>query len=420
MAVVTAVDAQLTALANTAPTELDLTSAAQLRAVQDMALSLLEVRASVAELRAADAKVALDTSLPISVRVATKLALGRASLAEIEEPLHVSLVVAVYKEHQRILTSDEHSNGEDFLREKLRQLRWLFDGTPRHSWDLTVVDDGCPEGSGRIARSILDEYADPKEEVGVLFLEDAIQARLPIVATMESPNESQKGGSVRLGLWHATRKPRAGRHIVVFSDADLSTHLGQIGLLAQPFTEPGVRAAIGSRRESASVVVKAGKRDARGRLFIYLWKILIPQLRGIIDTQCGFKAFDAQHLRSWIEDVSENGFSFDVEMLVRLQLISPGSVRKVPLAWIDSEAASTTADLEPYLPMLQRIAHLYRTELPATEVGDRFAELITALDADSFETLTANVPVAITSRDPSEFDDFHSVTPEELKQAAGL
>jgi hypothetical protein len=420
VALVSVIDAQLAALTEAAPTELDLTSAAQLRTLQDMALSLVEVGATVAALRDADERVARDASLPISVRVASKLALGRVSLAEIEEPVHISLVVAVYKEHQRILTADEHRDGEDFLREKLRQLRWLFDETPRHSWDLTVVDDGCPEGSGRIAGSILEEYADPQEEVRVLFLEDAIQAGLPIVGTMSSPSESQKGGAVRLGLWHATRKPRVGHHMVAFSDADLSTHLGQIGLLAQPLTEPGVHAAIGSRREATSVVVKAGRRDGRGRLFIYLWKRLIPQLRGIVDTQCGFKAFNAQHLRSWIERVSENGFSFDVEMLVRLQLISPGSVRKIPVAWIDSEAASTTADLEPYLPMLQSIAQLYRTELPATEVGDRFAEVITGLDARSFETLVANVPAEITSRNPSEFDDFHSVTPDELKQAAGL
>jgi hypothetical protein len=70
--------------------------------------------------------------------------------------------------------------------------------------------------------------------------------------------------------------------------------------------------------------------------------------------------------------------------------------------------------------MLQSIAELYRKELTATEVGDRFAEVITGLDARSFETLVTNVPAEITSRKPSEFDDFHSVTPDELKQAAGL
>lgn len=182
--------------------------------------------------------------------------------------------------------------------------------------------------------------------------------------------------------------------------------------------QPGVRAAIGSRHEPGSVVVKAGARDARGRLFIYLWKRLIPQLRGIVDTQCGFKAFDANDLRTWIEDVGENRFSFDIEMLVRLRLRSPSSVRKVAVAWIDSEAASTTTDLEPYLPMLQSVARLCRTQLPATEVGDRFAAFVEGLDASDFRQLAAHVPAEIASRDPAEFDEFDAVTPEMMRAAA--
>jgi hypothetical protein len=50
--------------------------------------------------------------------------------------------------------------------------------------------------------------------------------------------------------------------------------------------------AIGSRREPDSVVVKQGTRNDRGKLFIYLWKRMVPVLGDIIDTQCGFKAFD--------------------------------------------------------------------------------------------------------------------------------
>ncbi|NNF12728.1 MAG: hypothetical protein HKN72_05875 [Gemmatimonadetes bacterium] len=410
----------LAALARSAPTKLDLTSPAQRESIEGMAVALAETADTLDGLREVAAAVAHDGALPMSVRVATKLALGRAMLEDVDEPVHVSVVIAVYKEHQRILTAKEHPVGEDFLREKLRQLRWLFRPTPRHDWDLTVVDDGCPEGSGRIARRILDEYARPDEEVEVLFLEDAIRDGLPIVASLGSTKESQKGGAIRLGLWHSTRASRVGHHVAAFSDADLSTHLAQLGLLVRPLTEPDHHAAIGSRREARSVVVKASKRDARGRLFIYLWKRLIPQLRGIVDTQCGFKAFEADHLATWIEDVEESGFSFDVEMLVRLQLVSPGSAKKVALAWIDSEAASTTAELEPYLPMLKRIVRLYRTVLPPTPSGERFATFIEGLDPDTFRSLAANVPQEIAARDPADFDDFAGVSPEQLRTAAGF
>ena len=408
----------LGALSARAPAEVDLTNAEHLDAVRSMADSLSA--ASASELADLESRISADPTVPVPVGVALKLARSRLLLGTIEGQVHVSLVIAVYKEHLRILTADEHPAGEDFLREKLRQLRWLFGPKPRHTWDLTVVDDGCPQGCGRLAQAILDEFALPDEEVRVLFLEDAITERLPIVDGLDSVSESQKGGSVRYGLWHALKRPRGPNHVAVFTDADLSTHLGQLGLLVSPITEEGALAAIGSRREPASVVVKTGKRNVRGKLFIYLWKQLIPQLRGIVDTQCGFKAFKASELSSWIEDARDNGFSFDIEFLLRLHLHSPGYIRTVPIAWIDSEAASTTAELEPYLPMLQSVARLYRQELSSSPRAELFARLVEQLDADTFATLTTEVPRGIATREPHEFDEFDGVGAKELARAAGL
>lgn len=407
-------------LSGSAPLGLDLTDRAHLDVVREMADVLQRAVDSSAELRPIEAEVAPEAGVPLSVRVAVKLAISRLCLAEIEEPVHVSVVLAVYKEHVRILRGEEHPAGEDFLREKLRQLRWLFGPTRRHGWDLTVVDDGCPEGSGRLAEEVLEEFTEPGEEARVLYLEDALRRRLPITGALKAASESQKGGSIRYGLWDALQTRRDGKHLALFTDADLSTHLGQIGLMAAPFADPAVFAAVGSRREPTSVVVKRGGRNDRGKLFIYLWKRLLPQLRGIVDTQCGFKAFDADDLRSWIEEVQDDGFSFDVEMLLRLQLRSPGSARRVPIAWIDSEAASTTAELEPYLPMLHNIARLYRTALPWSAESEPFAEVVEKLDDRAFRTLTSRIPSEILDREPIVFDTFAGVSAEELASAAGL
>jgi hypothetical protein len=83
--------------------------------------------------------------------VAVKLARAKARVQRLRGSRHLSVVFAVYKEHQRILPRSEHEIGEDFLRRKLRQLEWQFDCSPEFGWDLSVVDDGCPEGSGAIA-----------------------------------------------------------------------------------------------------------------------------------------------------------------------------------------------------------------------------------------------------------------------------
>ena len=338
----------------------------------------------------------------------------------IVQPVHVSVVFAAYKEHQRLRPASEHPHGEDALRVKMQQLRWLFGPTPQHSWDLTVVDDGCTEGSGELAKEIFEQEAREDEEVAVLFLKDAIEHELPIARGLSSTTESQKGGAIRLGLWQASLRTKDRLHVVIFTDADLSTHLGQIGLLVSPIINDRFVAAVGSRRRPTSVVVKSGARNDRGKLFIYLWKRMLPQLTGIVDTQCGFKAFDADNLRTWIEETTDNRFSFDIEALMRISIDHPDGIAKVPIAWIDSEAASTTVELQPYLPMLKSVAALHRRHITHSTRGESFAELVEKLDEDSFATLVDNVPKEIVERDPHEFDEFEDISAEDLSRAAGL
>jgi hypothetical protein len=323
----------------------------------------------------------------------------------------------VYKEHVRILSRADHPHGEDFLRRKLRQLGWLFSGT-EHTWDLRVVDDGCPEGSGERAAAVL-EAEGTGEQARVLHLRRAIEAGLPPVRGLSSVDESRKGGSIRYGIWDALQAPRSN-HVVLYTDADLSSHLGQAGLLLDPLVRDVAQAAVGSRREALSVVVKRGARNTRGKLFIYLWKRMIPHLSSVVDTQCGFKAFTADAVRDWTETALESGFAFDIELLLRVQQRAPGSVLSVPIAWIDSDALSTTAELEPYLDMLKMVARFYRAYLPAARSAEGFARFVEALDQDAFDRLVEALPEEITHGDPKAFDAFGDVSARDLAARAGL
>lgn len=418
------VDRRLLELApDSLPSEPDLTDPDQQRAVRALA-EAMEAAAEAggaAALQEADRRIGARDDVPVLAQVALKLAASRACFREVSEPIHVSVVFAVYKEHLRILPVSEHPAGEDLVREKLTQLRWLFGATPQHSWDLTVVDDGCPEGSGELIQEILDEFAEADEEIRVLFLNDAIEAQESIVAGLDSTDDSRKGGSIRLGLWHAARKERpATHHVALFTDADLSTHLGQIGLLASPFAGDTSLAVLGSRREDSSVVVKSGMRNERGKLFVYLWKRLLSPLTGIIDTQCGFKAFDARKLGPVLEGMQDSGFSFDLELLLRCRLADDGALTKAPIAWIDSEEASTTTDLDPYLAMLQSIVGLYRRHLPVTESADGFADLIDELEPSTFYGIVDRLPSELADREPREFEDYGGVTAKQLGRLVGL
>ena len=132
-----------------APEPIDLVDPDHLGWVRDAAESL-EASLDAPGLR--EAITSPDTAaLPVATRLALKLALSRRLLADVSEPVHLSVVFAVYKENIRILPRVSHPHGEDFVRRKLEQLRWLFGPTSRHSWDLTIVDDGCPDGARGVA-----------------------------------------------------------------------------------------------------------------------------------------------------------------------------------------------------------------------------------------------------------------------------
>ena len=84
------------------------------------------------------------------------------------------------------------------------------------------------------------------------------------------------------------------------------------------------------------------------------------------------------------------------------------------IAWIDSEAASTTTDLSPYLPMLKKVALMYRTYLPSGREQDSFANFIDRLDQESWERLVENIPEEIAEADPSTFDKFNKYSAQDL------
>ncbi len=399
-----------------APARLDLTDSAHLALVVKAAEALLETFGSAASLADLETRLAADRDrYPLLVHLAAKLARSKRLVAAVAEPVHLTIVFAVYKEHHRIRTRDEHPHGENFLLRKIAQLNWLFGDLAQFSWDMLIVDDGDPEKSGEIAQEILASHYDG-DNVRVLFLEEAIREGLAVTHPMTDAAESQKGGSIAYGLWAAAQADHP-RHIIMFTDADLSTHLGQTGLLIDGLLHQGKAAAIGSRREATSIVVKEGTRNLRGKLFIYLWKRLIADLYDVVDSQCGFKAFTADTVRAIVDDLIEKKFAFDIELLLKTELRQPGAIVKVPIAWIDSTAESTTTDLQPYLSMLQSIVKMYRKYLPSDPEAESFAQFIESLDEDTWDRLVDHVPPAIADRDPAEFGDFNQVRVSDLEAA---
>ena len=143
---------------------------------------------------------------------------------------------------------------------------------------------------------------------------------------------------------------------------------------------------------------------------------MISNLGDIVDTQCGFKAFKSDIIPLIIKDLIEKKFAFDIELLLRTQLYQEGAMAKVPIAWIDSEEASTTTDLQPYLPMLQSIAKMNRRYFSEDAESEEFASFIASLDEEGFKRILDDIPADILRREPDEFTAYDGVRVEEFKR----
>lgn len=408
--------AKLQKIIQDSPKEVDLTNDQHSELIIKTAQSILNKGFPISDIEEIEAQLIRESaSEHIFALLCLKIAKSKLLVSKISEPVLISVVFAVYKEHNRIKKSSEHPHGEDFLIKKIRQLEWLFENQPLVNWELIVVDDGCPEGSGKIAQEIIDANH-LNEKARVQFLSVAIDLQFPPGGQLASTNDSQKGGSIIHGMWSAVQQKEGKNQIVVYTDADLSTHLGQLMLLVDPLVHGDKKVAIGSRREPNSVVIKKGSRNDRGKLFIYLWKRLIPNLGDIVDTQCGFKAFRAEIIPGIIDGLIEMKFAFDIELLLRTELLNKGSIAKIPIAWIDSDEASTTTDLQPYLPMLKSIVKMNRKYFPENALSNEFTGFIDSLNEEGFDFILNNIPSAITKREPDEFTRYDEVRVQDFKR----
>lgn len=395
---------------------LDLTKHQHLARLTAMANHLLEQGLDLYQLKQLEQELILHQAL--AAKMAVKLAISKLCLTKCKPNTLISVVFAMYKEHNRMLSPQEHPHGEAFIQRKFEQLQWLCRDNPRVRWRLILVDDGCPENSGGKALEQLDALPG-SPPIEVLFLEQAIREKCGPAASLSSTDDSQKGGAIVHGLWHAAQYPHQGDHFVAYTDADLSTHLGQLGLLVENLQRHDNQIACGSRREPTSVVVKQGVRNHRGKLFIYLWKRMLPQLDDIIDTQCGFKMLRASCIDVLTHHMLEKRFAFDIELLLRMSLTQPQRIGKVAVGWIDSDALSTTIELSPYLSMLKSVVAMYRHYLPAHPVSDQFAALIDEMNEDQWERLVAALGPIFDGVEISRLCSTELMSAVQLAQKAG-
>jgi len=207
----------------------------------------------------------------------------------------------------------------------------------KYDYEVIVADDGSTDGS-------------------VEFIKEFIKKN-PSFRVMENTHLG-KAGAVTKGVLEA-----AGE-IILFTDMDQATPIEELGKLLPSFKE-GYDVVIGSR--SSRRKNSPWTRIVMARSMIIL-RSLIVGLKGISDTQCGFKAFKNGAAKKIFIKINNmhNGFrqitgsavtaGFDVELLF-IALKMGYNIKEVPVNWlyVESRRVSPVKDSIEGLIELVRI-----------------------------------------------------------------
>ena len=190
-----------------------------------------------------------------------------------------------------------------------------LEGLKLSHFEVLVVDDGSRDRTAEIVK----EFA----------------ARYPRVRLVSNPGNRGKGYAVRHGFQEAHGE------WVLFSDADLSAPIEEIGKLIDAVEQEGADGAIGSRALNRRLigVRQSWFRETSGKVFNLAMRIItgLP----FRDTQCGFKLFrrDAAQLVARLQRIES--FGFDVEILYILKKHGYRIV-EVPVRWNNAEGTKVS------------------------------------------------------------------------------
>jgi glycosyltransferase involved in cell wall biosynthesis len=216
------------------------------------------------------------------------------SMSSASSFVDLSIVIPAYNEAERILPT------------LARLHQFLL--TQRLRWEIVVVDDGSKDAT-----------------CAVVEAQAAVIPGLRLVR--QSPNQG-KGAAVRRGMLAARGQLR------VMSDADGSMPPEQLPALLAPIIACRAEIAIGSRYAAGA------RTDVKQPAYRVLWSRLANRViqrslvPGVLDTQCGFKAFTAEAARDLFGRARVDGWAFDLEILALARRRGYG-IAEIGVAWTD-------------------------------------------------------------------------------------
>jgi dolichyl-phosphate beta-glucosyltransferase len=156
----------------------------------------------------------------------------------------------------------------------------------------------------------------------------ALAERRPEIQVIGQPERRGKGRGIREAVRLATGD------VIGFVDADNKTPIAEFDKI-EPCLADGHDVVIGSRAVRGSRIERAQPMYRRlGSWGFGLFMHLSVGLRGIVDTQCGFKFFRGDVARELFRRQQIDGYMFDVEILYLAEQLGYRTV-EVPVRWRD-------------------------------------------------------------------------------------
>ena len=209
----------------------------------------------------------------------------------------ISIIIPAYNEAKRLPAS-------------LIKVREFLDAAQWDFAEVVVVDDGSTDNTVQVAR-----------DAGV--------------RVVQNPANRGKGYSVRHGMLEAKGE------WVLFTDADLSSPIGEVEKLWSAAEREGASVAVGSRALDRALVGvhQPPLREAVGRVFNAAMRLITGL--DFKDTQCGFKLFETGAGREVFSRQLLDGFGFDVEVLFIARQRGLTAV-EVPVRWDNVEGTKVS------------------------------------------------------------------------------
>ena len=162
--------------------------------------------------------------------------------------MKISVIIPAYNEEKRIVKTIK------------RISEYMSDKFP--DYEIIVVNDGSKDNTVKVVEDL----------------------DLEKVRVLNNPGNRGKGYAVRNGMLNSDGDVR------LFSDADLATPIEELDKF-MPYFKEGYDIVIGSRALKESNIEKHQPfyRELMGKTFNFLVQRIT--IKGIKDTQCGFKAF---------------------------------------------------------------------------------------------------------------------------------